>query len=250
MFKDIQPLKPQPEGNIRPQNPKYFGMTTMQIGILAGLAAAACLVFGVAGFLILRGGLGSAAPAAPQDTPTPEFTVTPFALPTLIPTGTSTPVSYELLVPEGWVQFKTELAEIWLPKGFKREKATDDPKDPSTLEMTMSGPASQTSTYPVIANVYYEPLTVDSLDTYVDKVLAATSAENRVTERRKITINSVDAIRVTMETRYKNIDATAVNYIFLDGSTVWIVQYFAQMNDFYVMLDTFEKSVRTFRIVK
>ena len=213
MFEDMQS---QSEESPVARNRKYFGMTTTQIGILGGLAGAACFLFAVAGCLFLRGGLGSLA-SAPQPTPVPQSTATPFVLPTLALTETPTPIPYEMLIPEGWVQFKTALVEIWLPKGFKQQKAVDDPNDPATLEMQISGLASETSIYPSIVMIYYEPLTVDSLDTYVDKVLATTSPENRVTEKRKITINSVEAIRVVMETRYQSLDATAVNYIFLDG---------------------------------
>jgi hypothetical protein len=37
---------------------KYFGMTLKQIGILAGLAATACLLFALASWFFLRGKFG------------------------------------------------------------------------------------------------------------------------------------------------------------------------------------------------
>jgi len=230
------------------QNRKYYGMTSTQIGILAALAGVACLLFGLAAWFLLRGNASPLA-FAPEATPIPQSTSTPFAIPTLAATETPTAIPYEVLVPEGWVQFKTTLVEIWLPKEFKREdsKASDEP---ATLELEMRGFASESSLYPVLVMIYYEPLTVGSLDIYVDNSLAKLSADTRVTERRKVTINSVDAVRISMEARYEGIDATAAYYIFLDGGTVWIVQYFAQINDFYTLLDTFEKSVKTFRVVR
>ena len=44
------------------ENRKYFGMTTTQLGILGGLAAAACLVFAVTGWFVFRGGFNFSRP--------------------------------------------------------------------------------------------------------------------------------------------------------------------------------------------
>lgn len=228
------------------QNRKYFGMTTTQLAILGGLAGTACLLFGIVGILLLRG-LNKPA-RAPQNTPVPLLTATPFVLPTLAPTGTPTPVPYELLIPEGWDQFKTALVEIWLPKGFKQEKPK--PSDSASPELALIGTVSETSLNPVIVMIYYEPLAAGSLDTYVDVALGNLPAEDRVVEKKKININSVDAFRAVIETRIDNIDANAMIYILPDGGTVWTIFYFAQINDFYAMLDTFEKSVKTFRPVR
>lgn len=229
------------------QDRKFLGMTTAQLAILGGLAGAVCLLFGVAGILILRGGLNKSV-QAPQNTPVPPMTATPFALPTLTPTGTPTPVPYELLIPEGWEQFKTALVELWLPKGFKQQKSK--PGDSAPPELQMVGTISETSLNPVIVMIYYEPLAAGSLDAYVDVALGNLPPEDRVTERKRVNINSVDAVRVLVETRIDNTEANAMIYIIPDGGTVWMVFYFAQINDFYTMLDTFERSVKTFRPVR
>ena len=100
------------------QNRKFFGMTPLQLGILAGLAGAACLLFGLAGWFVLRGKSGLLA-RAPENTPVPRATSTLIVIPTLTPTQTPTPVPYEMLIPSGWEQFKTGLVEIWLPSSFK-----------------------------------------------------------------------------------------------------------------------------------
>src|SRR5512143_3795538 len=123
------------------QNRKYLGMTVQQIAILAGLAGAACLLFAVGGVLFLRRGLNSLA-AAPQNTPTPSFTPTPFVLPSVVPTQTITPVPYEMLIPLGWLQFKTGLIEIWLPKEFKapKSKTVDNSVNWAVPEMVASAP--------------------------------------------------------------------------------------------------------------
>ena len=246
MFEDMQPqLDERPVTRSR----KYFGMTTTQIAILAGLAGAACLLFAVAGWLALRG--GSLAPA-PQDTPVPQSTATPFVLPTLTLTETPTPVPYEMLIPEGWVQFKTALVEIWLPKGFKQQKPkpSDDLSDSLTLDLEMVGAASDTSLYPVIVMVSYEPLTVGSLDAYVENLPIQLSSEIRVAGKRKVTINSVEAVVVLLEMRLSGDEVNDQVYIFLDGGTVWFVQYVAQIKEFYELLPMFEQSIRTFRTVR
>lgn len=232
------------------QDDRYFGMTTMQIGILAGLGAAACLLFAMLGRFVLQRGTGFA-PLAAQPTPVPQSTSTPFVLPTLTPMATPTPVPYELLIPDGWLQFKTALVELWLPKEFK----PGDPKlfqDLTTVspEMFLTGVTSKTSLYNILVLVAYEPLTASSLDDHLDAQFASARSQIQVAEKNNVSVNSLNGIRVIYEMRSNNIDMTAVDYALLDGGTVWSVMYIAQINDFYEMLPTFEKSVKTFRIVR
>ena len=81
---------------------KYFGMTTMQIGILASLAGAAFLLFCITGFLVLgkaRGALSQPAAATSTAGPAPTLILTP----TLTSTPAATPLPYEALIPNGWV---------------------------------------------------------------------------------------------------------------------------------------------------
>ena len=89
------------------QNRKYLGMTIRQVGILAGLAVLACLIMGVTGGLALRGSLGLFS-RPPESTPVPQFTATPFVIPTVTPTETPTPIPYEQLIPFGWTQHQTQ----------------------------------------------------------------------------------------------------------------------------------------------
>lgn len=250
MFQD---MKPQSGGSPTTQNKKYFGMTSQQIAILAGLAVAVLLLFIVGGWLVLRGLPGSSLAPAPQDTPVPQATATPFVVPTLTLTPTLTPVPYEMLIPEGWVQFKTALVEIWLPKGFKNQKpkASDNPAASMTVDLEVVRPASKKiSLYPAIVLVTYEPLTVNTLDDYVERLPAQLSTDIRVAARRKVNINSVDAVLVLLEGKVDGNDINDQVYVFLDGSTVWFVHYMAQINEFYEMLPTFEQSIKTFRIVR
>ncbi len=249
MFQDMEP---QSEERSTTQNRKYFGMTTAQIAILAGLAAAACLIFAIGGWLVLRSGPGAFVPA-PQDTPIPQPTVTPLIIPTITPTETLTPVPYKMLIPDGWTQFKSTLAEIWLPKGFKQQKpkASDNPADAMTLDLEIVKlPSKKTSLNPVIVMVSYEPLTTGTLDSYLESLPNQLSTDIRVATRRKVNINSADAILVLLEGKFNGVEVNDQIYVLLDGSTVWFVHYMAQINDFYEMLPTFEQSIKTFRIVR
>jgi hypothetical protein len=234
------------------QNRKFYGMTPTQIGILAGLAGTACILFGLAGWFVFRGKSQLAA-SAPQNTSIPQSTSTPFRMPTLMLTETPTPVPYEVLIPEGWVQAKTGLVEIWLPAEFKQA-------DPSVFresaklampELFMQEASSSSSLYQMLMVLSYEPLTADSLDAHLDAEIAGLPSTIRVAERRKVLVNSTEVVRFVFETRSdNNIDINDMAYVFLDGSTVWYIEYVAQINEFYEMLTMFEQSVKTFRIVR
>ena len=102
----------------------------------------------------------------------------------------------------------------------------------------------------MLVTASYEPLSTGSLDAFLDGKLAKFPAESRVAERRKVSVNSTDAVRFVFETRSNNIDIDVLAYVFLDGNTVWYVEYAAQINEFYEMLPTFEESEKTFRIVR
>jgi hypothetical protein len=72
-----------------------------------------------------------------------------------------------------------------------------------------------------------------------------------VAEKRKVFINATEVVRFVFEMRSdNNIDINDMTYVFLDGSTVWYVEYVAQINEFYERLSTFEQSAKTFRIVR
>lgn len=233
------------------QNRKFFGMTPLQLGILAGLAGIACLLFGLAGAFLLRGNAGPFR-RAPENTLVPQAIPTMIVIPTLTPTQTPTPLPYEMLIPSGWAQFQTGLVEIWLPSNFKPgdPKLLNDSTNFAMPELIMTGGASKSSLYQMLVTVSYEPLTADSLDALLDSKIAGFPPELRIVERRHISINSTDAIRFLFETRSKNVDIDVLTYVFLDGSTVWYVEYVAQINEFYDMLPAFENSVKTFRIVR
>lgn len=221
---------------------RILGMTPAQLGIVVGLGVAVCVLFGFMGWLVFGGGPSSLFQQAP--TPAPQMTVTPFVWPTITPTITLTPVPYEQLIPEGWKQHKTALMEIWLPSNFKvNDKDADE-----ALALTGSNP--KTSLYTMSVTVSYEPLGTDSLDAYIDNRLARMDSTIRVVERRKVSLNGTDAVRMVFEARIETVDVNELVYVIQDGSTAWVVFYVAQIREFYEMLPTFEQSARTFRIAR
>jgi len=229
---------------------KYFGMTTSQLGILGGLAVAACLVFMLTGWFVFRGGSGFS--RTPANTPAPQATSTPFVIPTITPTLTSTPVPYEQLIPTGWTQHRTELVELWLPSEFKSAGSgiSGISGNSILLEMALTGAVSDSSAYEMFVTVSFEPLTSDSLDTFVDSRLSNIPADINMAERRKILINSTEAYRLMFEGHSQNVSTNDLLFIFQDGSVIWYVRYSAEIKEFYEMLSTFEQSVKTFRIVR
>ena len=233
------------------QNNKYFGMTPLQLGILAGLTVTACLIFTLAGSFVLRGRFNRST-TAPGSAPVSQSTATPWSIPSLVPTGSPTALPYETLIPGGWSQFKTGLVELWLPADF-------EPGDPQFFnnssntaigELILKGSESEPSLYQMLVIVSYEPLTGESLDLYLDAEVAKLPAEIRVAERRNVTLNATEVVRFVFETRYNNVDVNDLTYVFLDGGTIWYVEYIAQINEFFEMLSVFEKSAQTFRIVR
>lgn len=232
------------------ENRKYFGMTTAQLGILGGLAAAACLVFALTGWFIFRGGFGFS--RSPAKTPTPQATSTPLVIPTITPTLTPTPIPYEQLIPAGWTQHRTELVELWLPSEFKIAGSSIPGISGNSvlLEMALTGTTSDSSAHQMFVTVSFEPLTSDSLDMFLDSRLSNIPADINMAERRKIQLNSTEAYRLMFEGHSNNVSTNDLLFVLQDGSVIWYVRYSAEIKEFYEMLSTFEQSIKTFRIVR
>lgn len=231
---------------------KYFGMTRLQLGILAGLAGILILVLGVGAFLVLRN--VSPAASAPQATFTPPPTVTSAAAtpPTVTPTPAPTAIPYEQLIPAGWKQYKTSLVEIWLPANFKLgdKKTLKQTAQLAFNELFITEVPSKTSTYNMLVSISYDLMTGDSLDDFLQTKLQQLPPEIRVTDRRTVYVNTVEARRLMLEFRVNNIDINDMVYVFQDGNTVWYVEYVAQIGEFFENLPIFEQSIKTFRTVR
>lgn len=232
------------------QNNTYFGMTPRQLGILVALTVTACLLFGLAGWLAVRGSAGSLNSTASNE-PGSLSTATPWTIPSPVSTGTATPLPYETLIPGGWSQFKTGLVEIWLPAEFQPGDAQSFNNSAHTAigELLLTNP-DDPSSYKMLVIISYEPLTLEPLDAFLDAELAKLPADTRVAQRTHLALNGNEALRFVFETRFNNLEVNDLTYVFQDGGTVWYVEYLAQITEFFEMLSTFEKSAQTFRIAR
>lgn len=236
-------------------NQKYLGMTVPQLGIIGGLAGLLCAVLCVGGWLILGDGV---LPSAPQPIPpTAHSTATMFVPPTLTPTIVPTTIPYEQLIPQGWKQHKTPLVEIWLPGEFRKttKKVIEFYQKQITLELSLTRTPTETTIYNMYVIVAYEPLRGDSLDSHFE--LAPTlppetsTHPSRLVEQRDVILNGKPALRLLLEEKtLDNLDFNSLIFVFIDGDLVWYVQYSAHLIEFYTNLETFEKSILTFRPVK
>jgi len=231
---------------------KYLGMTGMQIGILAGMVGILCLIVCAGGWFALRNITGGGMSVA-QSVPTTAPTVTSVVVlsPTAVTTPTLTPVPYEQLVPADWKQFKTSLVEIWMPSNFRlADNKTVNNTAFTGSELLITEIPSKSSAYNMLVNVSFDLMTGDSLDTFIRDQFPTLPYQAHVSDYQTVYVNSVEARRIMIELRVNNIDFNDMVYVFQDGSTVWYVEYFAQIVEFYDNLSIFEQSIKTFRPAK
>jgi hypothetical protein len=233
-------------------NKKYFGMTVTQLGILAGLAVLVLLLFCIVGWLVLGkmrgGGFASVPTAAPTTQPTPTLMPTPAVTFTPAPTA----VPYESLIPAGWAQYRTALYEIWMLPGYKTTTTTSvlvtGLGGSPIVDMSLRGATSSKAANKIYMTVSYEPMNADTFDNFIMQRL--TSLGLAPSERSKVTLNTVPAVRIVFSGRKGNTDINELTYVILDGTTIWYIQYTAEINDYYNMVGNFESSAKTFRLVK
>lgn len=245
-----------------------FGMTRIQLGLVIALGIIACLIIlAIAGVFLSRKGFAFSRP--PADQPVVLSTPTMIVIPTFTPTQTTTPVPYEERIPTGWKQFTTELVEIWLPSDFELADGDKLAKDAakryeemglqelidynaqreSISNLVVADEASGSPLYRTVFSIAYRPLDEASLDILVEKELLELPSMIVLVERKKVHIGSNEALRLVYELRLGNLYANYLEYIFLDGNTVWSVGYYAEINEFYQQLPIFEQSIQTFRMV-
>jgi hypothetical protein len=239
-------------GGLMNLNKKYFGMTVTQLGILAGLAGFVLLLFCMVGWLILGRARGLPFSPPATATVTPQPTVTMVLTPTLTATPVFTPLPYESLIPSGWTQYRTALYEIWMPPVYKTAKTVDvlvtGLGGSPVVDLILRGTVSAKSPNRIFVTVSYEPMTTETLDTFVAARLTGLGLSP--SERNKAMLNTVPAVRLVFSGRKGNTDINELTYVILDGTTVWYIQYTAEITDFYNTLANFESSVKTFRVVK
>jgi hypothetical protein len=230
---------------------KYLGMTVMQLGILGGLAGLAFLLFCIIGWMVIGRGVGGAQAVLP--TPSLLVTATQIVPPTPTPMPpTSTPLPYETLIPIGWVQYKSPLYEIWLPAGYKNatpEHLVMGLGNKPIVDLALRGSYTTKSPNKIYVTVAYEPMIANTFDEFLNQRITALGTT--VSERSRVDLNSIPAVRLVFTGRKgNNSDINELTYVILDGTTVWYVQYTAELTEFYNLLTTFESSAKTFRMVR
>jgi len=233
------------------QGQRYFGMTRMQIGILAGLAGMLCLIIIVGGWLLLSnagGRLSNPSVSGPAPTVTSVIVVSP----TIEPTITPTQIPYEQLIPADWYQFKTSLVEIWMPGNFKlADKNTKDITASFGIpDLLLAEVSSKSSAYTMLVSVSYDLTTGGSLDQILDEKFPNIPYQARIADRGTVYINTLEARKVVIEFKVENIDYNNLVYLIQDGNTVWYVEYVAELSEFFDNLPIFEQSIKTFRPVR
>ena len=231
-------------------NKKYLGMTVRQLGILGGLAGLAFLLFCIVGWLVIGRGIGAAQAVPP--TPSPFATATRMVAPTQTFTPAPTPLPYETLIPIGWVQYKSPLYEFWLPAGYKDaepEHLVTGLGNKPIVDLAVRGSYTSKSPNKIYVTVAYGPMTGNSFDEFLNQHITALGPI--VSERTRVDLNTIPAMRLVFTGRTgSNTDINELTYVILDGTTVWYVQYTAELTEFYNLLTTFEASARTFRMVR
>ena len=233
---------------------KIFGMTRVQVGILAGMGGVLLILVCVGGWLAVRNLLGGGGVPEAQIPPTTQPTVTSVVAvsPTLDVTPTLTPVPYEQLIPADWKQYKTSLVEIWAPGNFAvpSKKTSDLTNGFFATELLLTEVSSKSSAYKMQVVITYDIMSGDSLDLFLETKFPHLPYQASVTDKRSVVINSLDARRFVIEYRANNVDYNDVVYVIQDGATVWYIQYAAEIAEFFNNLPVFEQSVKTFRTVK
>lgn len=224
---------------------KMFGLTVVQLGMLAGLAIMAVCSLGVVGLLIMtsdpvplspQGGNGGA--LLPTEPVLP--TVVPTITPTLPPSPTSPPTPF--VPPQDWIKFESEGASVWLPGNYiggdmlaQREETIKN----ITTQVKMSELGikmlKESPDYRILAAVQNKPGIIALTTVYIEKHdgqkdLIKYLSENVETEettvfaRKKLTISGYEARRVDYEYKMGAQVSNGIEVAIQGKNTIWVIQ--------------------------
>lgn len=267
------------------KNKRYYGMTVSQIGILLGTAALLMCVAGAAFFFVLSSAPPAQPPAATRSIPgAGTMTSTPKvqrALTGTALTPTSTlDVSAPSAPPDGWVEFQTPGAALWLPPEFiggdlvlKKEdtitkiarfgryyrSAVDGIKraDQTTVLWMVDKSITKLNEMVIAVNARHIIVTEEtSLDDYIKSYWDGNDHGTPVAmlftlnETRKLTLLGREAKRVTYSYIEDGHNFLGLTYYIKDGAEIWAVNYLVDPDQYVEMLHMVEQSIKTFRLVK
>jgi hypothetical protein len=228
---------------------RYFGMTCLQVILLAGMGLIALGEIGFAARLMLGNGIApAAAPVQPsQDEPAtslPTLTDTPLPSSTpMPPTPTFTATTYESLIPSGWNQYKYEKIELWMPADFVKasSKVKDDVIYAENKNQKGSG-------FVVSVSLSKDTPTVTNLDDYIRDGVKQFTPDMTFLEKRSFEVGSYEAVRLKMQAIIMNIPMGEAIYFIKDGGTIWIITGLSHYDEYNNWLKTFDQIAHTFRI--
>ena len=229
------------------KNRRGPGMTAGQLIVLTLMGLITLGLMGFAANLVLRNGLLFGASLA-QSTLVVPAAFTPLAtgtpLPTrtpILPTPTFTATTYESLIPKGWLQYKYEQVEMWMPPELEKKSSTD------TL-IYVENKAGDDNGYKINLSLTKDKLTTADLDEFIKQGLGDITPDTTILERKKFAIGTYDARRLKTEVIINNIPVMGVIYFIKDGDTVWIIAGISHFDEFGKWLPIFDQVARTFRI--
>ncbi len=257
---------------------RYFGMSVIQLGILAGMACLACGIAG-GGLFFIANSLGGEAKTTSVtiEAPTPAATSTQTPTPTSTTIPTPTPTSYKDVIPDGWRQYRDDTYfgyEIWFPSEYtpveprgKLEeiiKAYEDSGDTQTAQLRaatleqdvthyalwMADTLPTTLQYQTNVSISTYPLERRILAEFIDAEIGELPISTRLMERRSYNVGEYQAERLWLESDLSNTSLGQVMYFIRAKNDVWIITCYTHFNEFYTRLPVFDQIVSTFRTLE
>ncbi len=242
----------------RPRAKRFLGMTIPQWGVLGVmLLCMGGIVLGGYLWLNLQVAAAYISPELeiPNFTPAPTLTPAPTVTATITPSPT--PITYESLVPAGWIHFFDAGVEIWVPPSYtilSRDELdkTANLLDADTTALLMGLRDSTPSTFrmnttlQVLARSPFAP----SLDEMVDDQFGTLSRQGRLLERDvfKFTLESFDARRLIFDINIDGAYAGLAFYVIYTDNAIYYLGFKTPFNELYTRLPDFDASIQTFRL--
>ncbi|MGC1378853.1 MAG: hypothetical protein WA821_21655 [Anaerolineales bacterium] len=261
---------------MKPKSARYFGMTNSQLGILAGAAAVVLLVIGgLSWFVFAPPSPEQPAAVATEIPPTPS----PYFTQVIVVTSPPTP-SPEIATsvpPDGWVEFQTQGARLWLPSNFvggdlltnraesinsitrlggARFKNTVKAMKQTPSQLVMWMVDKTVSNDPIIMTILITHEVKEegiSIEQYLQDNITSVSAtlSTTVYETKKITLLGREARRMAYRQQIQaGYEIAGVAYYIKDENDFWVVDYMLDPNKYTDMLSMVEQSIHTFDLVK
>jgi len=256
----------------KPRKKRIFGMTSLQLSIIAVLLLIVIgLIFGGLSLIgtIARPGGFSEVPASEgtfvaQPLITPDMTqISELSLTTTANSGGEP-------LPEDWKQFIGTRFELSVPPQFvevnvvtQRQERIDyyraqgyaflaDDLDDDSFDYRFWFNFPQPETIPFPTSIYVKDniLPTNSLDEYIDQAYGANLQGFMLADRQTLTLGEdIDASRVLLTTNLKDVSIGVADYAITDGVNLWIIRAGSSLDEFYTWLPDFDRVARSFKLL-